>query len=68
MRLNRALVLLFVIMCVGTHANGQDLFDRFKQKADERYDNFRKEANARYAKVLAESWKKFSSVKPVEKP
>lgn len=68
MRMNRIVTLfLLVLLGCGT-VSAQDLFDRFKKAADERYDNFRAEANARYAKVLAESWKKFNSMKPIEKP
>ena len=68
MKVNRTLILLFALMLVGTNASGQDLFDRFKQKADERYDNFRDQCNTRYAKFLAEGWKKFRGEKPVPAP
>ena len=68
MKVNRTLILLFALLLVGTRASGQDLFDRFKKEADERYDNFREQCNAKYAKFLAEGWKKFKGEKPIPKP
>lgn len=66
--MNRIVTLLLLVLLGCGSVSAQDLFDRFKKAADERYDNFRAEANARYAKVLAESWKKFNSLRPIEKP
>ena len=46
----------------------QDRADSARIAALERFENARKQQNDRYAKALAESWKRFDSMSPVEKP
>ena len=43
-------------------------FEAFQREANSKYEDFRDECNAQYAKFLAESWKSFKALAPVERP
>ena len=75
MKALKNLPILLVLLCAGpSTASAQDIgdfekeFEAFQNEANSKYESFRDECNAKYAKFLAESWKSFKSLAPIQQP